>query len=161
MATASKGTPNFDPAALRRLRRARRLSQDELAGRAGVPRTHVIRWERGAKPTEKAVAPLPANLVALAAALDVSPHELTTIDPDQASLRDLRTWAGLTATELAQRIGASRTTIHGYETGRSRPPQETACRLADALRVRVQAVYDAAERAKETSKPAQPSTRPG
>jgi transcriptional regulator with XRE-family HTH domain len=55
---------------LKRLRRERYLSQDELARRSNVARQTIYRYERGS------VAPLGRTVRALAEALGVEPQEL-------------------------------------------------------------------------------------
>lgn len=57
---------------LKRLRRERYLSQDELARQANVGRQTIYRYERGV------VAPLGRTVLALAKALGVEPRELAT-----------------------------------------------------------------------------------
>ncbi len=146
----ARGTRNFDPAALRRLRQARGLTQEQLAKALGVSRTYVIYWERPRVDpnTGRLVAtqPEPATLVALADLLEVEPHELTTVDPQQATLADLRTWAGLTQRQLAERVGAAGPTIASIEQGRRRLRPELAERIATKLQIPTEAVMAAAQR---------------
>src|SRR5215468_4200466 len=59
-------------AALRQLRIRRGMLQQELATAVGQPRTVVSNWETGVR------APSPARRAAIAATLNVEPHELAT-----------------------------------------------------------------------------------
>lgn len=52
-----------------------------------------------------------------------------------AMLRNLRRDAGVTGSELGQRIGASQATVSRYESGRLRPTPLVAGRIGQALRV--------------------------
>ncbi|HZU75610.1 MAG TPA: helix-turn-helix transcriptional regulator [Dehalococcoidia bacterium] len=55
-------------------------------------------------------------------------------------LRELREAAGLSAPELAARVGTTRSHIHKLEAGKHAPRPEMAARLAAALGVDVQAL---------------------
>ncbi len=52
-------------------------------------------------------------------------------------LRDIRTAAGLTATQLAAKVGRSEQSIQLYERGSVTPPIEMVYAMADALGVSV------------------------
>jgi transcriptional regulator with XRE-family HTH domain len=54
-----------------------------------------------------------------------------------ATLRDARSRAGLTQTELAHRAGTSQATISAYEHGRKVPSVETLARLLSAAGTRL------------------------
>jgi transcriptional regulator with XRE-family HTH domain len=66
---------------LKRLRREKYMSQDELARLAGVGRQTIYRYERGA------VAPLGRTVRALAKALGVEPQELATPEETAEEVR--------------------------------------------------------------------------
>lgn len=90
----------FDPAALERAWRRSGMSVIQLARAAGVTRPqYVRRWMRGQ------MAPSPTNLRRLADALGVAAHELTTSSPEDATIRDLRVWAGHSQRSLAAAAG--------------------------------------------------------
>ena len=58
-------------------------------------------------------------------------------------LRRHRLLAGeMTQLELADRVGVTRQTIHSIETGKYRPTVELALRLARALGVRVEDLFE-------------------
>ena len=58
---------------LKKMREIAKMSQSELAVKAGVSERSVIRWERGESLTTK-------NLQKLAAALNVTPNELLGVE---------------------------------------------------------------------------------
>lgn len=145
MAARSEASPGFDPARLRAARDSRGWLQETLAERAGVAQSAVSRWERGVQ------GPGPANLVALADALGIAPHELTDVDPDQARLRDLRVWAGLTTLEMADQLGISHTAVIRYEDGRRSIPEQVLQQLEDLLEVSPTRIRDAAARTRRSA----------
>lgn len=59
--------------------------------------------------------------------------------PFHVRLRALREQASLSVAELAARADLQRTHLHALEGGRKQPTWDTVCRLADALRVGVEA----------------------
>jgi transcriptional regulator with XRE-family HTH domain len=101
----------FSPAALVQLRRSRGLTQERLGELIGRARTNVIRWEKLVD------TPSPRYLVKVASALQVRPWQLTSVDPAEATLADLRAWAGLTQLELADAAGLPRSTYSLLERG--------------------------------------------
>jgi transcriptional regulator with XRE-family HTH domain len=126
------GVRGFDPAALRAARRSRGLTQADLANLVGVQRTYAVQWER---PSDHpgATPPTPQTLAALAEALGVHPRELTTIRARDATLADLRAWAGLTQAELARSVGVSPSALGMIERGERRPTRELVDALAEVL----------------------------
>ncbi len=56
-------------------------------------------------------------------------------------LKDVRTAAGLTQLELAQRVGVSRKTINTVENGVFIPSTLLALKLAEALGVKVEELF--------------------
>lgn len=123
----TEGVRSFDPQALIRLRKARGLSHDALGARVARARPNMIAWEKGA------AKPSPGKLVGLAQALEVEPWELTTVGPDNAELADLRSWAGLTQQELADKAGIMRSTYSLLERGGLPLRSDVAERIAKAL----------------------------
>lgn len=136
----SQASPSFEPDRLKQLRDERGLTQAELAERAGVARTYVVYWEGGT------YTPTPANLLVLAEALEVAPHELTAVEPDQATLGDLRLWSGLNRSQLAERLGVSPPTLRSWETGVVELPPERINQLASLLEVTSEDIRAAASR---------------
>lgn len=134
----------FDPAALRRLRNQRGLTQAELADHMGVARTYAIQWERQGP---DGTAPSPGNLVRLAQLLQVEPHRLTTIDPSEALLGDLRHWQGLSQAELADKAGIATSTLATIELA-TRPlhdrQAEAIAAALDTSPARVRAAHERA-----------------
>jgi len=119
----------FDPDRLRQLRIAARLTQRELAERTGTDPGTIGKYESGDR------TPYVDRLAALAAALGVTPGELTRIGFDADRLRQLRIAARLTQRELAQRAGTDRATIAEYESGTGAPFYDRLALLASALGV--------------------------
>ena len=110
-----------------RLRREKGLSHDALAERLDRARPNVIAWEKGRR------VPTPHTLMSIAAALEVDPRELTTATMENATLADLRAWAGLYQDELASRCGLTRSTYALIERGEVDLQPDVAKRLAKAL----------------------------
>lgn len=57
------------------------------------------------------------------------------------ALKDVRTAAGLTQAELAERVGVSRKTINTVENGVFIPSTLLALKLAKALKVKVEDLF--------------------
>lgn len=109
------------------MRHERRLTQEELGRRLRRDRLQIIRWEH------QGIAPSPRRLVALAKVLGVSPWELTTITPEVATLADLRSWAGLSQAQLAERAGMVRSTYAALERGELSLRPDITARIAKGL----------------------------
>lgn len=120
----------FDPAKLREARQSQHLTQDQVAERLGVTRHRMSEWENGQR------IPQPASLRALADALRVPPHELSTVtDLNSATLKDLRYFAGLDVAEVAGRAEISTVLLLKLEAGQRTPKPELAEALARLYRV--------------------------
>jgi transcriptional regulator with XRE-family HTH domain len=130
---------DFDPDKLRRVRQAARLTQRELADRAGVPATTIAKWEGGFH------RPYASSLAVLAAALGVPPDSLTTsAAPAARTLAQLRVAAGLTQSEAAARARLVRTRYSAVERGEiARLPEAVVTAIAAALGVDSAAVRTA------------------
>lgn len=142
-APITAGVRGFDPEALVRARKARGLSQEALGEAVGRARTNIIPWEKVAGDT-----PSPRNLVLLAEVLDVHPWELTNVNPEEAELADLRTWAGLTQRELADAAQIARSSYSLLERGGLPLHAEVAERIAAELGRTVEEVERAYMRSK-------------
>ena len=59
------------------------------------------------------------------------------------NLTELRQRKGLTQLQLAKKIGVTRQIISHYECGRAKPSLDVAVRLAKALGVTVEEIYEA------------------
>jgi transcriptional regulator with XRE-family HTH domain len=105
------------------------LTQYELAQRTGTDASTIGKYESGGR------TPYVDRLAALAAALGVTPSELTQIGFDPGRLRQLRVAAGLSQRELAARAGTDRPTIAEYESGDRAPFYDRLAMLASALGV--------------------------
>lgn len=138
-----EGVASFDPEALAALRRRRGLSHDALGRLVGQTRNNLIAWEKGR------VLPSPANLVRLAAALEVDPLELTTVTLRTATLADLRARAGLSRPTVAAALGIGRSSYDRYERGRGprELPAGIAAQLAELLAVHPRTLVAAYRRA--------------
>ena len=138
---AIEAVASFDPEALRRLRRAKRLSHDALAERVGIARPNLIAYEQGKK------RPSPRTLGALAAGLGADPMQLLAVTARTATLADLRAAkAGLTTTETAAALGVPRHSYDRMEAGKRPLDDATAEQLAEMLGVAPAAVVAAHRR---------------
>jgi len=138
---AIEAVASFDPEALRRLRRARRLSHDALVERVGIARPNLIAYEQGKK------RPSPKTLRALAAGLGADPMQLLAVTARTATLADLRAAkAGLTTTETAAALGVPRHSYDRMEAGKRPLDSATAERLAELLGVSSATVVAAHQR---------------
>jgi transcriptional regulator with XRE-family HTH domain len=99
----SHGHVRLDGSKLRRVRLGRGLTMDQLAARTGgvVAARQVLEYERGRRRCD------PGRLMVLCVALSVPAVSLSEVDADEAGLRDLRHWAGLTAHQAAAALGVS------------------------------------------------------
>lgn len=59
------------------------------------------------------------------------------------ALTELRQRKGFTQLQLAKKIGVTRQIISHYETGRAKPSLDVAVKLAKALGVSVEEIYEA------------------
>lgn len=57
-------------------------------------------------------------------------------------VRELRERAGLTTTQLADRLNMERTTVYKWESGENRPTVDTLLRLAEFFRCPVDDLFD-------------------
>lgn len=105
-----------------------------------MERTNYLAWEHGGR------TPSPATLVRLAALLGVAPHELTDVDPDQATLVDLRQWAGLTQGQVADKLDVSRSLYAAIERGERALDERHRAALSEIFGVTSDRVRAAAER---------------
>lgn len=127
----------FDPERLRAERIRARLTQAELAERAGIHPTAIARYEAGHR------TPYVERLAALADALGLAPAALSK-DPSTGDLAELRSRVGLSQDTTARRAGLVRTTYAAIERGEvaSLAP-DIAGRLATALGVDPKVVLSA------------------
>lgn len=131
---------SFDPEALRRLRQARGLSHDALGARVGIARPRLIAYEKGTKRVGL------HSLHLLARALGVDPLELTTVTRATATLADLRARAGVSMTDLADRLGMHRTMWDRIERGERGLSPTAAEAVGDVLGIKGSEVRRALER---------------
>jgi transcriptional regulator with XRE-family HTH domain len=136
----------FDREKLRAERIKQDLTQAQLAERLGAERNRVSEWESGTR------APHPRTLRALADALRVAPHQLSTVNLADATLKDLRYFAGLDVAEVAGLLGVSNDLVARLEAGSRNPTPGTIETLAALYRVTTTELKAASETSKETSK---------
>jgi transcriptional regulator with XRE-family HTH domain len=130
----------FEGQRLLETRQAQHLSQDQLAKRLGHVRNRISEWETGQR------IPTPPSLRALADALRVAPHELTNIDPTNATLQDLRYFAGLSVSSVAAELSVTNDQIHKFEAGERKPTAEAIETLARLYRVTPTELTDSLKR---------------
>lgn len=137
---------DFDRVTLRRLRQQRGLTQAELARKVDVGEDTVYEWEAGKS------RPLGKRSRDLAAALSVAIDDLYRSPGGRGHLKDLRTRAGLTQTELVDTMNAilkssseiTQSKISNWERAKTQIPQEYAASYAVALQVAEEELSDAA-----------------
>ena len=128
---------DFDPDKLRKLRRERQLTQDQLDRQAGLPPRTIVQYENGHR------TPYAHRLRTLAEVLGVSPGDLTA-KADAETLAQLRTRRGLTQRDAANRAGLVRTRYSAIERGEiASLDDEVTARIATALDVTPQQVRTA------------------
>ena len=126
---------------IRELRKAKEMTLQELGDKVGVGKSTVRKWETGMIGSMSA-----NNLTALAKALGVSVELLTTTEDSEETevsaepndigmrIKELRTRAEMSQTELAEKIGESKQTVYKYENGIVKNiPNDTVQKLADVL----------------------------
>ena len=117
---------------LKALRKKAGLTQEELAEAIGVHSVTVSQWE------SDTYLPKTQNIKALAKALDVPENDLLNdsfAPPFGATLKALRKKAGLSQTQLAEKIGVSLLTLFRWEKGERQPRVDEIKALAKALGV--------------------------
>jgi len=67
------------------------------------------------------------------------------------TLKEIRLNKRITQVELAKRVGIRQQTISHYETGRAKPSLDVAVKLAKALGVSVEEIYQAWVEGKNSS----------
>jgi len=127
---------------LRRLREDRGWTQERLAVEVGVFPTMIGKWESGR------IVPEVATIARLAAALGVRPQDFTELGPEQATLTDLRLWAGLSRAQTTARTGISERRLYWFEHGTREPADDVAAALARTYAVTPAVVRRAWERAR-------------
>jgi transcriptional regulator with XRE-family HTH domain len=151
------GAVGFRASELARLRAARGLSLDALARAVGVSdRSRVAHWEAGTE------VPQPKTLVVLARLFEVHPLELLEGGRGAPTLATLRSAAGLTRGQAAQRVGMSRPAYLRLDAGQGRrtlPPDLTAA-LAAAFGVEERVILNAHLRSRATPAAGPPTSGP-
>ena len=114
MLSVARGTAEFNGRNLRELRTnqqvgGRPLSAQALADLVGTSKARILAYE-----TNKSV-PEPRRIAQLAEVFGVTAAELCQTDTGHPTVRDLRCQAGLTAAEVAEFIGVSRTSYRNIE----------------------------------------------
>ncbi|MGK5451272.1 helix-turn-helix domain-containing protein [Streptomyces radiopugnans] len=142
----TRGAAKFDPQILKKLRASREvggrtLSAAELAGLLKTSKARVLAYESGRS------VPEPGRIRQIAQIFGVHPRELyepARGRPEQ--IRDLRSYAGFTAAEIAEHLGVSRATYRDIERQGILPTRDDGTlplRLADALRVPLSMIHRA------------------
>jgi len=122
--------PAPEPSIVRRLRRARRLSQRELSASTGIALSRIAALDRGARsatPSEvkRLASMLRCSVTELAGALDVDLRPVAPSEFDRADvarlLRAARLAIGLARHQAARALGVTSETIKRWERGSSEP----------------------------------------
>ena len=133
-----------------RLRTLAGWTQQQLAAELGASgRRRIGQWERGLEQPQPRFVPL------LAAALQVEPLELLTVDRRDPPLLALRMAAGLTLTEVAAASGIPYTSYHRLEHGLvvADPAAATAKALARTFGVTNDQILRAVTRSRAEHRP--------
>lgn len=142
----SRGSTRFDAGILRHLRASRKvgghlLSAAELGRLVGTSKARILAYEAGTSVPES------RRVLQLAQVFQVHPREL--YQPARGrydQIQDMRSYAGLTAAELAERLGVSRTTYRNIERKALLPVRDDGTlplKLADALGIPLRMVHRA------------------
>ncbi|MEW5541426.1 helix-turn-helix transcriptional regulator [Streptomyces cyaneofuscatus] len=151
----ARGTARFDAGILKKLRAnkkvdGRLLSAAELAQRLKTSKARVLTYEQG-----KSV-PEPKRVVQIARIFNVHPRELYQARTGKADqIKDLRCYAGLTAAELAEEVGISRTTYRDVEQLAILPARDDGTlplKVANALGLPLAMIHRALDRHPEADK---------
>ena len=136
---ARRGSPGFSPALLDEARIRARMSQASLAAAAGTSPSAISKYLAGQ------AAPQPPRLAALARALDVPGSSLLQIPGRGEGLAHIRSAAGLTQAQLAERAGIGLKRYEFAELGQ-RPLNGTditqLAAAAGTTVIRVRAAHD-------------------
>ncbi len=120
----------FDPAALKRARVAKGLTQLEAAKLVGLARENYVNFEKGHR-TVGAVL-----LGRFAKGFGVKTRDLVSTPPEEMTLLDLRQLSGRTRSEAAKAMGFKSVTSYAdMETGERLPNAEQRKILARLFRV--------------------------
>jgi transcriptional regulator with XRE-family HTH domain len=134
------GVRSFDHRALQALCRERDLTTQAIAEALGVDWANVDEWLRGEH------QPVPRYVAALAELLEVPASQLSAVPVDEATLRDLREWAGLTLRDAGEASGIPWQTYAAIERGTRRADEARTTRIAAALGLSVDRVRAALAR---------------
>lgn len=130
---------SWDSGRLRAARKAAGITQKEVADICGVAESTVRHWEAG-RQSPKGQTELDRTLMFIETAErdPMAAKQLPRVrfNPGQvmsgAEIRELRERLGLTAAEMAHRLGVSETTMSRWETGKN-APSPTAMQALAAL----------------------------
>lgn len=105
---------------IKKFRKIKKLTQEELGNRLGVSAAMISQWERGER------NPRTENLQKIASALDVSIGDLTDLVelPFQYNLIYARRKAGFTIEELSSKTGIAEKRLRDFESGVELPTNE-------------------------------------
>ena len=124
-AEMGRGIPGFSREALRRARRAAKLTVGEFAAEAEVSETTVHRWEAGS------ALPTAYHLSVIAGVLAKDPADFIVGQVNQ--LRAWRVLAGMSIDAASRRTGLSRSTVYRLEQASiDNPTDDTVISLAAA-----------------------------
>lgn len=124
----------FSPTKMEELRLAKGLSFDAVAVACEVSSGAVRSWEAGR------FVPAQDKAKKLARAFGVNVPDLTTIDPAEATLTDLRQWQGLSGPEAAEKGGIAVNAVYVSERYVSPLPDHVREGLAAAYETTVDAI---------------------
>ncbi|TSD93469.1 helix-turn-helix transcriptional regulator [Gordonia rubripertincta] len=134
------GSAGFSPAILRRHLQRTGYTLEEVADQIGLSRQAVSAWLAGR------ASPSPQSLAKVALLLDVTPADLTPgVRADALGLRDLRTRAGLSQSEVAHALELRQSLLSDIERGRRDVDAGIATDLAKQYGATIEDVVEAWE----------------
>lgn len=130
----------FNPNKLRSLREEKGISIDKIAFKCDVTAGAVRSWEAGR------FVPSADKAADLAATLNVNVSDLTDMPTSEATLKDLRQWAGMSGDDLAEKAGIGKHAVYQAERYVSPMPAHVAAAIAEALDITEDALLAAWQR---------------
>ena len=122
---------------LKKLRRAKKLTQKELAEETDIPYRTLQRWENGESQIKPEKAEKLANFFGVSIAHLLGYEDNDFEKANQNRLKELRKEKGLTQTDLAELLEVTKLTISNWENGKHEIKADKANEIANLFNVPV------------------------